>query len=472
MTYSYTIITNMDGPSPESPTYIAYRERWYILFVFSSLCLLQFMVWNAFGPIAAAMEFAFDWTIRDLSMMTMWGTVTFVIFVFPFCWLLEKIGLHRIVRIMASLIFLGAGSRVVKITNPGFLAFAHIGSILNGIAGAIVMSAPSALSAVWFPPNERMISTCISQACAFLGSGLSFLTGPAMVSQPNSTMIDMKHNTNNSTGVDDTKEEIQKYMVVQALLAFIFAVMTIYFPEKPPTPPSASASVVKTRFRTGLIELAKNPNAWGCAFAYAIPGGTLLAWQGIITTNFEDLGIGDKETGYIGLAMSISCAIFATVISVLVAKKLRTKLKLTIIILLSLGAFFLPLVGFDLSTLPSYSFWQVCASTIMGSCCVFSLTPVFFEYTAELTYPVPEALSGGWLTIWYNAFGTIVLLLSENKNIGVSQWVDWVLFGSCIVAIPLVWFTKETYKRLEVDRPSQGSILLENPSSQSYQTLT
>ena len=51
--------------------------------------------------------------------------------------------------------------------------------------------------------------------------------------------------------------------------------------------------------------------------------------QGIITTNFEELGIGDKETGYIGLAMSISCAIFATVISVLVAKKLKTKLKVT-----------------------------------------------------------------------------------------------------------------------------------------------
>ena len=68
----------------------------------------------------------------------------------------------------------------------------------------------------------------------------------------------------------------------------------------------------------------------------------------------------------------------------------------------------------------------------MGSCCVFSLTPVFFEYTAELTYPVPEALSGAWLTVWYNAFGTVVLLLSENKHIGVSQWVDWVLFGSCI----------------------------------------
>ena len=79
-----------------------------------------------------------------------------------------------------------------------------------------------------------------------------------------------------------------------------------------------------------------------------------------------------------------------------------------------------------------FSFWQVCASTIMGSCCVFSLTPVFFEYTAELTYPLSEGLSGGWLTLFYNLFGTIVFACSEeNKYIGVI-WIDWVLFVSCL----------------------------------------
>ena len=79
-----------------------------------------------------------------------------------------------------------------------------------------------------------------------------------------------------------------------------------------------------------------------------------------------------------------------------------------------------------------FSYWQVCVSTIGGSCCVFSLTPVFFEYTAELTYPLSEGLSGGWLTIFYNLIGTVVFACSEeNKYIGVI-WIDWVLFASCL----------------------------------------
>jgi len=475
MTYSYTIITNMDGPSPESPTYIAYPIRWWILMVFSLLCGHQFMVWNAFGPITASMEFAFNWTLGDISWMTMWGTLTFLAFVFPFLCLMEKYGLTFVVRLMAFLIFAGASFRMFKVEGTAFLWLAHVGSIFNGIAGALVMSAPSALSAAWFPPGERMIATSIAQACAFLGSGLSFLVGPAMVSEPNSTMIDVKFNDiyNNSTGVDNIIEEIREYMVVDTVIAFLLFVLTIiYFPNQPPTPPSASSSSAKTNILAGVKEIVTTKDAWFCAFAYAIPGGTLLAWQGIITKNFEEFGIGDKDIGYIGLAMSISCAMVATVISILVAKKLRTKLKMTIICLLGAGAFFFLWLSLICQDYISYSYWQVCVSTIGGSCCVFSLTPVFFEYTAELTYPLSEGLSGGWLCFFYNFFGTVVFACSEeNKYIGVI-WVDWVLFGSCLVAIPLVWFTTETYKRLEVDRPSQGSILLQNPSSQSYQTLT
>lgn len=433
------------------------------------------MVWNAFGPITASMAFAFNWTLGNISWMTMWGTITFIVFVLPFLWLMEKYGLKVVVRLMASLIFAGAGLRMIKVEGTAFLWLSHFGSIFNGIAGALVMSAPSALSAAWFPPNERMIATSISQACAFLGSGLSFLVGPAMVSEPNSTMIDEKINAiyNNSTGVDVIIEEIREYMVVDAVIAVLLLVLTIiYFPSQPPTPPSASSSIAKTNFRAGVTEISQTKDAWLCAFAYAIPGGTLLAWQGIITKNFEEFGIDDKDIGYIGLAMSISCAMVATIISILVAKKLRTKLKMTIICLLSAGAFFFFWLSLICQDYIPYSYWQVCVSTIGGSCCVFSLTPVFFEYTAELTYPLSEGLSGGWLTLFYNIFGTIVFACSEeNKYIGVI-WIDWVLFAACIVAIPLVLLTKEVYKRLEVDRPSQGSILLQDPSSQSYQTLT
>merc|ERR1719319_408730 len=105
------------------------------------------------------MEFAFNWTLGDISWMTMWGTTTFIAFVFPFLWLLEKYGLRTVVNLMASLILAGASFRMFNVEGRTFLWLSHVGSILNGIAGALVMSAPSALSAAWFPPNERMIAT-------------------------------------------------------------------------------------------------------------------------------------------------------------------------------------------------------------------------------------------------------------------------------------------------------------------------
>ena len=103
-----------------------YRIRWFILAVFSLLCGLQFMVWNAFGPITAAMAFAFNWTLGDISWMTMWGTITFILFVFPFIWLLEKYGLRFVVILMASLILAGAAFRMVKVQGTAFLWLSHV----------------------------------------------------------------------------------------------------------------------------------------------------------------------------------------------------------------------------------------------------------------------------------------------------------------------------------------------------------
>ena len=59
----------------------------------------------------------------------------------------------------------------------------------------------------------------------------------------------------------------------------------------------------------------------------------------------------------------------------------------------------------------------------------------------------------------------------HHTNIG-EIWVDWALCLTCLIGIPLVWLTKETYRRLAVDSPNPVSILLENPSAQTYQTLT
>ena len=50
-------------------------------------------------------------------------------------------------------------------------------------------------------------------------------------------------------------------------------------------------------------------------------------------------------------------------------------------------------------------------ATILASGITYSSGPIFFEFTVELVYPVPEGVVGGFLTVVYNTTGMIFLFL-------------------------------------------------------------
>jgi len=60
----------------------------------------------------------------------------------------------------------------------------HICAILNGMAGIVIFSAPSAVSSAWFPPGERTTATGIAIVFNNLGNAVSFLLAPAIVPDP------------------------------------------------------------------------------------------------------------------------------------------------------------------------------------------------------------------------------------------------------------------------------------------------
>ena len=65
-----------------------------------------------------------------------------------------------------------------------FYRLSHICAILNGMAGVVVFSAPSAVSSAWFPPGERTTATGIAIVFNNLGNAVSFLVAPAIVPDP------------------------------------------------------------------------------------------------------------------------------------------------------------------------------------------------------------------------------------------------------------------------------------------------
>ena len=105
-----------------------------------------------------------------------------------------------------------------------------------------------------------------------------------------------------------------------------------------------------------------------------------------------------------------------------------------------------------------FSLWQLYASSVSGSSFAFTLAPLFFEYTAELAYPVPEGVVGGFLTCFNNVIGMIFLSIFFIPGTQKEPfWMNIVLLVSAIVSIPAVLFTKESYRRLDIDVPSNGN---------------
>ena len=164
----------------------------------------------------------------------------------------------------------------------------HVGAVLNGIPSIVVTSAPPAVSAAWFPPHERVTATSISQMLNNVGSGLSFLLASILVKEPeshhhnSSCNIRAGHTAPVNVGSDTVAElrtDIEHYLLalfIPALLLFLSTI--IYFPSKPPTPPSRSSREERLDFVQGALELVRNPSSWLLATVWSIPQAIWNNW--------------------------------------------------------------------------------------------------------------------------------------------------------------------------------------------------
>jgi len=92
------------------------------------------------------------------------------------------------------------------------------------------------------------------------------------------------------------------------------------------------------------------------------------------------------------------------------------------------------------------------------------LGPIFFEFLAEISFPVPEATSGAVMVFIYNGTTLLMLLISPYIN---SDWFNSMQTGCFLLCLLLVCLVKEEYRRadaekvLEKEEERQRSIVYE-----------
>eukprot|EP00048_Salpingoeca_helianthica_P006651 m.101062 g.101062 ORF g.101062 m.101062 type:complete len:462 (-) comp14085_c1_seq1:34-1419(-) len=415
--------------------------RWWMCFVLSAIAFVQGWVWNTWSPIAPAIQDEFQWSDGTFALLANWGPICYLVAVAPTSWLLDTRGLRLVCLIAAGGVFLGSGLRCFRADDSTLcLVLTHIGQALNGLAGPVAMAAAPVLSATWFPTEQRATATAIMAMANTLGVALAFVVGPALVPS--------------ATAPDDVSHRVLVYMWASGAMALATFLCTFfYFPNRPPHAPTVSASSTRVDFLGGMRALASSGQFWIISLSYGIMTGTQTGWGSYLAPNLENFLSSDTAedtAAWLGFYSSVAGCVGSLVLGRM-ADLLGGRMKLILIVINIIGT--LAFLWFTLicnGTLPA-STPGYYASTIIGGLLVASSPPLYYELAVETVYPIAEGLTTGWVTAMNNIACGVFLILPYLPSLG-SSWANWAVVAACAFGAISMFFFKENYRRMAVDR--------------------
>ncbi|KAI4902584.1 hypothetical protein NFI96_033945 [Prochilodus magdalenae] len=431
-----------------------YGRRWVVLILFTVLGFLQGMVWNTWGPIQNSAKHAYEFSSTDIAVLVLWGPVGYIPWLL-FVWLMDKKGLRVSLLLAAFLMVLGSALRSIPLTDlPLRRWLIHGGQLLNGLAGPTVMSAGPLLSTTWFAPDQRATATAIASLGGYLGVACSFLIGPLAVPAPNDTQIvnTITHRDPGTTGIY-IRERIDLVLYTELeVTAVFFVAVLLYFPSRPPKPPSVSAASQRLSYRSSIQRLINNMRFLMIALAYSVPSGVVAGWSGVLDMILTPVSVSQVDAGWIGFWSTVGGCVFGVVVARF-ADYIRGKLKLILVLMLAEAS--LAATWFTLTCSTSLTHLTSTKATLYTSCILVGIfincsIPIFFELFIETVYPVPEGITCGVVTFLSNLF-TGLLLFFLTFYFTELSWMNWCLTGSCLLSLLLILFFRESYDRLNLD---------------------
>lgn len=168
-----------------------YRRRYCMVIMFVLLSASNAMQWIEYSIIAhiimkfySVSSMMVDWT----SMIYM---LSYIIFVLPASWILDKYGLRTTVLLGAGGNCFGAWVKIMS-TKPDRFWVTFVGQAIVGSSQMFILGVPPRLAAVWFGPEQ------VSTACAAgvfgnqLGIALGFVLPPLIVKDHNGTTEELQ----------------------------------------------------------------------------------------------------------------------------------------------------------------------------------------------------------------------------------------------------------------------------------------
>lgn len=184
-----------------------HKRRWLMLFYFSFCCMTDNIICFTFAPIN---KICYQLYGHSNNIFPQVYLIVYSIFSIPISFLLSDFSIRTNVVSSAALQFVGCLIRYLYWENVAIVMF---GQFLSSIGQIVFVNAPPEVSLMWFPANERIISTSISIISNVLGTAVIYAFAPFIVL---------------------SKDDIRTLLLAVCLLSFVGAFLTFFFFENAP----------------------------------------------------------------------------------------------------------------------------------------------------------------------------------------------------------------------------------------------
>jgi len=344
-----------------------YGYRWIMLIIYMVVVAVNQLMWITFAPItneAAAYYGVSDIKIGILSMSFM---IVYIVVSVPASWIIDTYGIRIGVGIGVVLTGVFGLLRGLVPVNYNPLLITQIGI---AIGQPFLLNSITKIAARWFPIEERATASGLGTLSMYLGILAGMIITPYLI----------------------IGSGIGRMLLIYGFLSITAAVIFFVFSrERPPTPPCREDQEARALATDGLKLIFRSKDFNWLMFIFFIGLGVFNAAATWIENIVKPRGFSTVQAGLTGGLMIIGGIIGALIIPVL-SDRYRKRIPF---ILIALAGATISLAGITFAA--NYFLLLVSASAF--GFFLLSSGPIGFQYGAEVTYPVSEGTSNGFLLL-------------------------------------------------------------------------
>lgn len=353
-------------------SYRVYGYRWVVLAVFMFINITIQILWISYAPVisqAAKFYGASDGEIGLLAV-TSW-LVAYLVLSLPVSWAIDTYGFHLTVGLGAILMAVFGVLRGLSV-NYTQVFWSTVGI---AIAQPFLLNAWTKFAAHWFEPKDRATMVGLVTLASLLGVAVGDAVPPILL----------------QAGVSIPTEQL----IFGAVTAFSSLLFIVLARDKPPTPPCPPGEEVRSLMLDGLKHAMTVKDFWLLLFVAFIALGIFNG----VSTWVEDIilprGFAPTDAGTLGALIVVGSILGAVTLSYFSDKQRKRRRYLLLGFLLGVPGLLGVTYATNVVLLMVSGFWL--GFFLMG------ISPIGFQYGAEIAHPTPEGTSNGLIQLFGQA---------------------------------------------------------------------